>query len=87
MHRFVFAAVGVVCHANVQPGVMGRREFVFPHEVAGNGPPNDAGNDEPEHAARSANLQCVVDTQPLDEIRHLCQRGTDTPDQRHGADQ
>ena len=62
MHRFVFAAVGVVCHANVQPGVMGRREFVFPHEVAGNGPPNDAGNDEPEHAARSANLQCVVDT-------------------------
>jgi len=73
--------------ANVQPGVMGRREFVFPHEVAGNGPPNDAGNDEPEHAARSANLQCVVDTQPLDEIRHPCQRGTDTPDQRHGADQ
>ena len=73
--------------SNVQPGVMGRREFVFPHEVAGNGPPNDAGNDEPEHAARSANLQCVVDTQPLDEIRHPCQRGTDTPDQRHGADQ
>ena len=41
--------------------------------------PNDAGNDEPEHAARSANLQCVVDTQPLDEIRHPCQRGADTP--------
>ena len=33
-----FAAVGVVCHANVQPGVSGTASLCSPHEVAGNGP-------------------------------------------------